>query len=95
MSDFSLKKFAPFLIAIVIALLGMTYYILSGRSNLDQNVRALKTSDQVKKTSTGENNSMVIDCANGESYEIVYPKGQTNFEDLVYNKCGAEGVKKN
>ena len=68
------------------------YYLISGRGNLDNNLRQLEQSKPVEKVETTSNNSVVVRCKNGESYEIVYEPGQTNYQDLVYNKCGDAGV---
>ena len=85
------QKWAPFLIAIAIALMVVIYYVVSGRSSMDLNLRQLEKSTQIERTVATGDNTVVIKCKNGESYQIVYKAGQTNFQDLVYNKCGAEG----
>lgn len=82
------QKIHPFWIAIGIALVVTIIYIFSGRGNFDLNTRELEKSDQVKQISTSDHNSIIITCKNGQQYEIVYPIGQSNFQDLVYDKCG-------
>ncbi len=86
-----LKKYLPF-IAGGIALVGAVYYFGSGQSSLNNNVRALEKSSGVHYVESGVSNNVVIKCKNGESYEIVYQDGQTNYQDLVYNKCGEAGT---
>jgi len=84
-------KHLPVILAVIVALIALAYYVFSGRSSLDLNTRNLQKSAQIEKTQTSSDNSMLIKCKNGESYEIVFKPGQTNFDDLVYNKCGPQG----
>lgn len=89
------KKNAPIIIAVAVALIALIYYMASGISSKDTNVRELQKGGQVERV--GEaiqedgQQKMTITCKNGESYEILYQKDQANFQDLVYNKCGEQG----
>jgi len=87
----ALKKFLPLFIAAGVALIVVVMYSQSGRSSLDNNIRALEKTSTVEKVETKEN-SVVVKCKNGESYEIIYQEGQTTYEQLVYDRCGADGV---
>ena len=84
-------QWVPFLIAVGIALIVVVYYVISGQNSMNLNLRQLESNTQIEKAQPTNKNSVVIKCKNGESYEIVYKSGQTNFQDLVYNKCGQEG----
>lgn len=86
-----LKKYLPIFVAGGMAIIVAGYYLISGRGSLDNNLRQLEKSAPVEKVETTDNNSVVVRCKNGESYEIVYEQGQTNYQDLVYDKCGEAG----
>ena len=86
-----LKKHSPLFIALAAALVIAIFYLLSGQGSLDQNTRSLQKTAEIKQIQT-KDNTLVINCKNGESYEIVYQPGQTNYEGLVYDKCGADGA---
>lgn len=86
-----LKKYLPLMIAGGVALLVVIYYLSSGRSSLDNNMLQLEKASTVQHVEAKEDNTVVVNCKNGESYEIVYQPGQTNYQDLVYDKCGEAG----
>jgi hypothetical protein len=86
-----LKKYLHLFIAVGIALAVAIYYFASGNSSLNNNIRELEKSSTIEKVQTTDSNTVVVKCKNGESYEIVYQPGQTNYQDLVYNKCGEAG----
>lgn len=86
-----LKKYLPLIIALVVALIVAGYYLTSGRNSLDQNVSQLEKTTTVEQVQT-VNNGVIVKCKNGETYEVTYQPGQTNFQDLVFNKCGQLGV---
>lgn len=85
------KKHFPFIIAVAVALVVAMYYFASGQGSLSTNVRELEKSSTIQKVESTGSNTVTVKCKNGDSYEIVYQAGQTNYQDLVYNKCG-EGV---
>ena len=81
------------MIAAGCALIIAIWYLASGRSSLDENVRKLEQSSTVETvTSSTEENTLLVKCKNGESYKIKYKAGQTEFNNLVYNNCGDLGV---
>lgn len=80
------------ILALTIGLIAVVYYVISGRSSLDANMRQLEKSNQVEKTTSAGSNTILVKCKNGEQYKIMFEEGQTNFQDLVYNKCGAQGA---
>lgn len=93
-------KWSPVLLAVALGIMVSGYYVFSGRGSYEHNVRQLQenqekvdhvATDKLQSVS-GSKNSLTIKCKNGESYEIVFKEGQTNFDDLVYDKCGAQGV---
>lgn len=84
------KKYLPLFIAGGVALLAAIIYLTSGRGSLDNNMRELEKNSTVEHVETKEN-TVVVKCKNGESYEIVYKNGQTDYSGLVYDKCGADG----
>ncbi len=87
-----LKKYLPLFIALGIALIAAIYYFGSGHSSLDNNIRDLEKSSTVENVQTKDDNTIIVNCKNGESYEIYYPPGQTSYDNLVYDKCGSEGA---
>ncbi len=86
-----LQKYLPLFIAGGIALAAAIYYLASGHSSLDNNIRELEKSSTVEKVQTAGDNTILVNCKNGESYEIVYQPGQNDYQNLVYDKCGQEG----
>lgn len=86
-----LKKYIPLFVAAGAALIGAIWYIGTGRGSLDNNLRDLEKTSTVQKVETKADNTVVITCKNGESYEIVYKPGQTDYQNLVYDKCGEAG----
>lgn len=87
-----LQKYLPLFIAAGVALAAAVYYLGSGRSSMNNNIRELEKSSTVERVETTDNNSVVVKCRNGQSYEIVYEPGQTDYEGLVYDKCGETGT---
>lgn len=85
------KQHHALIIAAAIALLLVIYYFSTGTGSLNSNVRELEKSAPVQNVQPSTNNTVVVKCKNGDSYEIVYQPGQTNYQDLVYNKCGEGG----
>ncbi len=76
------------MIASIIALLAMLLYLYSGKADLDLNKQSLIKSANVDDVKDTGHNSILITCKNGQKYEIFYPAGQTDFKNLVYDKCG-------
>jgi len=73
------------------AFIGAIIYLASGHGSLNNNVRDLEKNSTVQKVESKQNNTVVVNCKNGESYEIVYKPGQTDYQNLVYDKCGEAG----
>jgi hypothetical protein len=85
------KKYFPVIIAATLALIVAIYYLSSGKNNLNNNIHGLESSPVVDKVETSGDDSIVIHCKNGDTYGIVYKQGQTDYQDLVFNKCGPSG----
>lgn len=85
------KEWTPFFIAIGVALIVVAYYVVSGRSSYDLNIRQLSQSTQIESVDAGNPKKIVIKCKNGESYSIVFKKDQPDYESLIFNSCGADG----
>ncbi len=83
----------PFYIAAGIALVVTFMYIASGRGSLDVNTRELTQNKAVKAVETGDPQKIPITCKNGERYQIIFTEDQTNYNNLIFNACGAEGLK--
>ena len=93
MHKFDFKKWAPVILAAGCALIFAVWYLASGRSSLDENVRKLEQSSTVEGvTASTEENTLLVKCKNGESYKIKFKPGQTEFNNLVYNNCGELGI---
>ncbi|MFO0780489.1 MAG: hypothetical protein U0519_01150 [Candidatus Gracilibacteria bacterium] len=86
------RKILPIFLAIDVAIIAVVFYMLSGRSSLDNNVRLLEKNSTVERVETSGENTILVKCKNGESYEIIYQPGQNNFDNLVYDKCGHDGA---
>ncbi len=90
------KKWTFPVIAISVALVITTIYITTGQNSIDLNTRNLKQNKKIKKIETTENAGkkiIKIECKNGESYEILFNKTTQNYDDLIFNYCGEEGIK--
>lgn len=91
--DFKLNKnLIPLFIAIGIGLAAMAYYIWSGRSSYDLNVRGLAQEENIQSVGSVDAKKIAIRCKNGENYEITFKKDQGDYADLVFNACGPEGA---
>ncbi len=93
--DAKLKHWSPMILAVIIGLIALAYYILSGRGSMDANIRQLEKAGNVEKTTTVGNNIIQVKCKNGQQYKLMFEEGQTNFQDLIYNKCGPQGAENN
>jgi len=86
-----IKKYFPFIVAVAVGLIAVMYYVASGRSSQDQNIRALQNSPSVQNveftTESEGQKTANIQCKNGQSYEIYYPPGSTNYDALANSKC--------
>jgi hypothetical protein len=85
------KDWAPFFIAIAVALIVVVYYVVSGRGSYDLNVRQLGQNTQIESVNAQNPKNIIIKCKNGESYSIVFKKDQPDYESLIFNSCGAGG----
>lgn len=79
------------IIAIVLAVIGVLIYTLSGRANFDQNKHALQDSQQIgdvtlNTDATGQTTA-TVNCDDGSSYDIYYPPGETDYSSVASNKC--------
>lgn len=80
------------IIATVVALLALAWYVLSGRSGLELKSRELKNADKnveqinVKEEAQGQK-TMEVKCKDGSSYDVYYPPGETNYDALAASKC--------
>ena len=85
------KHWAPFFIAAAIAIIAVIYYIVSGYSSYDLNVRQLNFGKTIDKIDASNTKKILIKCKNGESYEIAFKQEQQNYANLIFNACGPEG----
>lgn len=81
-----------FLLAVVLAGLGVIYYLLSGRQSLNENLRQLKKSDSrvervSESTSSTGGRDITVTCRDGSSYQVYYPPGEGDYEVLADSKC--------
>jgi|GEM_PF-3362576 len=88
----ALQKYLPLFIAGGLALIVVIYYVSSGQSSRDTNISNLEKSSSVQKVETKENNTVLVNCKNGESYQVVFQAGQTNYDNMLYDRCGASGA---
>lgn len=88
MPNFNLKTIFPLIAAIILGIVGVIYYLNTGFGSKVGNVQKLQKENTVKEVKQNQNQTVTIQCKNGEKYEIVYRPDQTNYQDLVYNKCG-------
>jgi len=87
--DEKFKKWMPVILAITIAAIALVWYMLSGRSSLDLNVREIvnKGNDEIEEINATDSEKVQITCKNGEKYEISFTKGQDNYDELIFNAC--------
>jgi hypothetical protein len=89
------KNWTPLIVALSVAVVIAGWYMLSGKSSLDLNSRELQkdgTVQSIKENgSPNGSKTIAINCKNGESYEIVFTQDHQNYDDLVFNACGADG----
>ena len=85
------KNLLPLIIAMAIAAIAVAYYIVSGRGSYDFNVRGLSHSTQIQKVDATNPQKIKITCKDGQNYEITFKEGQQNYDDLIFNRCGADG----
>jgi len=88
------KKWIPVLVAVIIAGAVLVWYISSGRSSLDLETREFVNGNghDISEIDTSNPENILITCKNGEKYEIVFTQGQDNYDDLIFNACGEDGV---
>jgi spore coat protein U-like protein len=79
------------MIAVAIAAVAVTYYMLSGRGSYDLNVRELSGSTQVSEVDAADPKKITVKCKNGENYQITFSEAQQNYTDLIFNLCGEDG----
>lgn len=87
-----LPKYFPVIIAIVLGLLAVFIYVLSGQNSFDQNLQQLNKNPFVEKTENKEGNKILVHCKNGDQYQIVFQQNQQNYNDLIFSACGPEGA---
>ena len=81
----------PLLLTLAVALILAFLYLNSGTGSLNSNVHELEKASTIEQVQPSADNKVVVKCRNGDTYEIVYQDGQTNYQDLVYNRCGEGG----
>ncbi len=86
------KNLIPLIAAIIIAAIVTAYYIFSGRSSYDLNVRDLAGQQQVEKVESSSPQIINVKCKNGRNYQITFNQAQSNYDDLIFNACGPEGT---
>lgn len=86
------KNRIPLYAAIAIAIIAVIYYIFSGQGSLDLGTRQLNNTKQIEKIDAGNPQDIKVKCKNGESYQILFKPGQSNYSDLIFNACGSEGT---
>ncbi len=82
----------PLVVALISAILFVTWYTVSGRASLDQNIRNLSNTAPVQKVDATNPKEIVVNCKNGQSYKIAFDKEVPDYKDLIFNACGDEGT---
>lgn len=87
------KKHQLILIATIVGLIAASIYYFSGKSGLENSTRQLTSTDQSVekveiKEAAGGQKTAEIKCQNGESYEVYYPPGETDYRSIAASKCG-------
>jgi coenzyme F420-reducing hydrogenase beta subunit len=92
MSHKYFKKNRIVILAVIIGVLVVVFYLFSGQSGLDANSRELQNSDEkveginVVSSETGEK-TLEVECKDGSSYEVYYPPGETEYDGIASSKC--------
>ncbi|MCC7432997.1 hypothetical protein IT412_05755 [Candidatus Peregrinibacteria bacterium] len=85
------KQHQIVLLATIIGLIAASIYYFSGKSSLDNSTRQLTTDQSVEKVDIKESGNgqktAEIKCQNGESYEVYYPPGETDYRSIAASKC--------
>jgi len=85
------SKWAPFIIAVAVATGVLIYYVSSGRSSYDLQVRELGKTSGVQKIDSTNSKKITIKCKSGENYQIDFDGTVGNYDGLIFNACGEEG----
>jgi Tfp pilus assembly protein PilE len=82
----------PIILAMLAAIAGVSWYIFTGHSGLDQATRQIvHQNDNVESVVIESNKRVEIKCKNGETYVIIFDEAKIDYNELVFNSCGAEG----
>jgi len=92
MKNFDYQKWMPLILGLLVAVIALVYYILSGQGSLDKNIRNLTATPNIDKVDYSEAKTVEIKCKNGQSYKIVFKRQQQNYDDLIFNTCGPDGA---
>ncbi len=81
-----------FLIAAILGLLALIFYLFSGRGSLDQNTRELRNSDPqvqdiISQDGPNGEKDFQVKCQDGSSYDVYYPPGENDYASLSASKC--------
>ena len=88
----SLKKNTPAIVAIILALIALAWYVTSGRSSFDTSTRELATEEEIQEVDISDPELITITCKDGSQYKILFTQGQDNYDELVFNKCKEAGT---
>lgn len=88
----NLKHALPFIVATIMAVAAVAIYVRTGQGSRESGLDQLKNTENIDQITQTGSQSLTIKCKDGTSYKISFKPGQSNYEDLVYNKCGAVGA---
>lgn len=88
----NLKRIFPVVVAVLIAMTALVWYVMSGRSSFDTSTRELATQEDVQEVDISDPELITITCKDGGQYKILFTEGQDNYDNLVFNKCREAGA---
>ena len=76
---------------VIIAAIATLIYFKGGRGSIDQNINKLEKNSAVQSVSHPDAKTLRITCKDGKVYNIIYQEGQTDYDNLVFDRCGQGG----
>ncbi|MBD3270076.1 hypothetical protein GF376_00960 [Candidatus Peregrinibacteria bacterium] len=84
------KRYIPFYISAIIAIIALILYIYSEQTQISLNNRSLTVQSEVKNVELEETNQgriMSVECEDGTVYEAFFEDGEVDYQNILKNKC--------
>lgn len=90
-----INKWGPFAAALILGVFGLAWYLYSGQDSFERETSTINKDGEISEIDISDSKRITIKCKNGESYQIVFSENQQNYDELIFNACGAEGAVEN